>query len=153
MPRRVIPTDLRDVDLACPVAVYWNLHRHRWSVRQDGIVRAHMAELVMHVTEWRVQPGGQRRVRREGRKHVHAFAIGQLYAGPSTGTEAARRETGVTVRYDPYRHDAFVAVGGYEGQTPAAARPPADYRFAIAARPDGDPSPRVTELRPELAAA
>lgn len=160
MPRRVIPTDLRDLDRDQPVKVYWNIHQHRWSVSQDGKVRAHLDRAIIHVTDWRVQPAGNARVRRERRKHVHAYAIGYIRRVPSTDDEALRRATGVTVRYDPYKHTAFMAVappaaswlpGG--SLTPAAARPPADYLFGVKKRPDEDPSPRVAELRSEQAAA
>jgi len=153
--RRSIPLDLRDVDLDYPVEVYWNLTRHRWSVRQGGLVRAHLDDLVLRVTEWRVQPGGQRRVRETGRKNVHAFAVGRIPPTFASAKPAEHRQrtrdgwTGERVVYDPHRDDGFVAIPHHagirlhgedprEGAVPAG---PGVYHFQFVISLD-TPSPR-----------
>ena len=89
-------------DLERPVQVYFNLHRRCWSVRQRGRVIGHANSLVLRDVTWRVQPSGRERVRREGRKNVHAYASGWVtHLILLDGTEQA-------VRYNPYELETFV---------------------------------------------
>jgi hypothetical protein len=88
---------------AFPVHVYFNPHRRLWSVRQRGKVVGRAAHLVLRDVEWVVQPCGRERVRREGRKNVHAYGKGWVTnASLFDGTEQA-------VRYNPYELETFVA--------------------------------------------
>lgn len=89
-------------DLERPVQVYFNLRRRCWSVRQRGRVVGHANSLVLRDVTWRVQPSGRERVRREGRKNVHAYASGWVtHLILLDGTEQA-------VRYNPYELETFV---------------------------------------------
>lgn len=91
-------------DLERPVQVYFNSRpEHRcWSVRQRGRVVGHADFLVLRDVTWRVQPSGRERVRREGRKNVHAYASGWVtHLILLDGTEQA-------VRYDPRKLETFV---------------------------------------------
>ena len=84
------------------VHVYFNLHRRLWSVRQRGKVVGHAAHLVLRDVEWVVQPSGRERVRREGRKNVHAYGKGWITnVSLFDGMEQA-------VRYNPYELETFV---------------------------------------------
>ena len=58
--------------------VYRNLNRQCWSIRSTAsrLVVAHARALILVDATWHVSPGGNARVRREGRKNVHAFARG-----------------------------------------------------------------------------
>lgn len=90
-----------------PVQVYFNLHRRCWSVRQRGRVIGHATTMSLINVEWRVQPSGRERVRREGRKNVHAYASGCIHpVFTFDGFEEV-------VRYNPYKLETFV-VGPYE---------------------------------------
>ena len=60
------------------VRVYWNLHRKMWSVQQDGLVVDHMKCVVLEDAKFVVRKGGQKRVREENKKNVHAFAVGHM---------------------------------------------------------------------------
>jgi hypothetical protein len=54
-----------------------------------------------------VQQGGKERVRREGRKNVHAFVVGTVdEEQPMVGSHNGA----VKVTYNPYRDDTFVDV-------------------------------------------
>ncbi len=91
-------------DLERPVQVYFNSRpEHRcWSVRQRGRVVGHADFLVLRDVTWRVQPSGRERVRREGKKNVHAYASGWVtHLILLDGTEQA-------VRYNPYELETFV---------------------------------------------
>ena len=89
------------------VNVYWNLHRHCWSVRQGGRVVGHAQYIALENVTWRVQASGRERVRREGKKNVHAYASGRV-----TGLVVFDGSE-MPVRYNPYDLETFVA-----GDTP-----------------------------------
>lgn len=93
------------------VDVYFNLHRKCWSVRDRKTRRviAHLNGLVLSDVAFRVSAAGNARVRREGRKNVHAFARGTVI-----GTEPVLPPYGtryVNVAYNPYRFTTFVVKG------------------------------------------
>ena len=90
----------RDVD------VYFNLHRKCWSVRDRATRRvvAHAAQVVLSDVTFRVSAAGNARVRREGRKNVHAFARGTVVSIDTNFTI----EAAVSVTYNPYRYTTFV---------------------------------------------
>lgn len=89
------------------VEVYRNLHSGTWSVRQAGLVVAHLRSVVLVDAVCVVQPAGRERVRREHRKNVHAYIRG-TFAGP----EAAVGADLAPLSYNPYLYDSFVdAVG------------------------------------------
>lgn len=90
----------RDVD------VYFNLHRKCWSVRDRKTRRvvAHVDHIVLSDVSFRVSAAGNARVRREGKKNVHAFARG-------TVAEDQLRffvEDTALVTYNPYKFTTFV---------------------------------------------
>lgn len=84
--------------------VYWNLHKHIWSLRQKGKVIAHMGTVVLSDVTFRVQPAGRERVRREGKKNVHAFAQGNYEMSHSYKDYTIGRR----ITYNPYKNDTFV---------------------------------------------
>ena len=59
------------------VRVYWNLHRRKWSIQQDGLVIDHRDSLFLTKAHFTVREGGQKRVRESGQKNVHAFVCGE----------------------------------------------------------------------------
>ena len=90
------------------VEVYWNLHKKCWSVRHKGKVIKHTLSVCLENVQWVVQPAGNARVRREGRKNVHAFARGTLI-DPNTYWDVPDDTTlKVGVRYNPYLNTSFV---------------------------------------------
>ena len=62
------------------VRVYWNLHKHIWSIVscKSGLVIDYMKYLTLFDAKFVVWLSGQKRVREEGKKNVHAFAVGYL---------------------------------------------------------------------------
>ena len=63
---------LQYIDKTKPVYVYRNLHKQCLSVRQDGIVKCHAENVVLMDCEFKVSLAGQKRVRDEKKKNVHA---------------------------------------------------------------------------------
>jgi hypothetical protein len=85
------------------VQVYWNLHKNIWSIRNKGKVIAHRNALTLSDVTFRVQPAGRDRVRREGKKNVHAFACGTFDTRKISDSASMRKIT-----YNPYKFDSFV---------------------------------------------
>ena len=52
-----------------------------------------------------VRPAGQRRVREEGKKNVHAFVVGNMTSGYE---ECHFQPHGSRVSYNPYKNDTFM---------------------------------------------
>lgn len=96
------------------VRVYWNLHKHQFSVMDwergsptKGRVLGHRDSIALDTVTFVVQPGGRARVLAEGRKNVHAFMQGTLTAYPRSGDpdEVSWSAMG----YNPYQGDTFYA--------------------------------------------
>lgn len=83
------------------VDVYWNLHKKVWSIRHRGIVIQHLDSVFIADASFVVQPAGRAKVRKTGRKNVHAFVRGNLL-------EKFEIKNLQRVRYNPYQHDNFV---------------------------------------------
>ena len=64
------------IDATKKVRVYRNLHRDCYSVKQGGIVRCHAENVTLRSCQFIVSKAGQRRVRDEQKKNVHAFIEG-----------------------------------------------------------------------------
>ena len=73
------PQDPRyKIDLKRPVFVYKNLHKDCWSVKQDGLTKAHTNEINMWDCKFQVNAKGRQRVLNEQRKNVHAGIKGYI---------------------------------------------------------------------------
>ena len=85
--------------------LYWNLHKKCWSVQncKTGRVIRHVTALTLADAKFVVRPAGQAKVRREGKKNVHAFAVGEVSLRNGLATFKGR-----DVTYNPYVNDTFV---------------------------------------------
>tara|TARA_R100001510_G_C7571760_1_gene147900 strand:+ start:198 stop:572 length:375 start_codon:yes stop_codon:yes gene_type:complete len=76
-------------------------------------VLAHVPFITLKDVQWVVQPAGNAKTRKEGRKNVHAFARGTWLYGDDelqlVCDELIMRPR-VKVRYNPYKHQGFTAV-------------------------------------------
>ena len=94
---------LDHIDPTKKVRVYRNLHKNCLSVKQGGIVRCHAENVVLKDCKFIVSEAGQRRVRSEKKKNVHAFVEGFVVS--------ARRSDELldfgwsSVYYNPYETD------------------------------------------------
>lgn len=82
------------------VRVYFNLHERCYSIQQNGLVVGYADNLVIKNAQFQVQPAGNKRVRKETRKNVHAFVVGYLDNKPV--------KKGIEVEYNPYLYENFV---------------------------------------------
>ena len=90
-----------------PVYIYKNLHKDCWSVRQHGLVKAHILpdeEIAMWDCYFHVDVKGRERVIKEQRKNVHAFVKGFLQHICHLDTNGKE----VEVTYNPYNYETFV---------------------------------------------
>lgn len=84
------------------VEVYYNLHRHCFSLRckRSGLVVAHAPAVTLQGVALRVSQAGRARVLREGRKNVHA-----LIEGTYTAADAPQGMR--PLYYNPYKVSTF----------------------------------------------
>ena len=98
------------------VFVYYNLHKHKWSVKdvKTGRVIGHYYDVSLYNATFKVSAAGRARVLKEKRKNVHAGVEGYL-----TKDKLARKMDGTIlwesqserhkVTYNPYKYATFVA--------------------------------------------
>lgn len=91
------------------VMVYYNLHKHTFSVTFKNKVIMYADYVRLVDVEFRVREGGKEKVRKEKSKNVHAFVIGTLVDYCEFPCEKMPEEnsSGI-VTYNPYKHDSFV---------------------------------------------
>lgn len=90
------------------VMVYYNLHKHTFSIRHEGKVILHADMVKLNDVEFRVRQGGKEKVRVEKHKNVHAFVIGTLVDFCEYPCGELTEPTGEVVTYNPYKYDSFV---------------------------------------------
>ena len=91
------------------VMVYYNLHKHTFSVTYKNKVILHADYVKLGDAEFRVRQGGKERVRQEMSKNVHAFVIGDLLDYCEFPCENIPNEpNNKVVTYNPYKYDSFV---------------------------------------------
>ncbi|ATN94069.1 hypothetical protein J4U01_gp089 [Mycobacterium phage Kumao] len=91
------------------VFVYYNLHRHLWSIKalegpDKGRVVGHSQVVVLRNAEGKVSEAGRQRVLRERKKNVHAGIVGDWVLGEAVTFDSSARK----VTYNPYKYDRFV---------------------------------------------
>jgi hypothetical protein len=103
------------------VEVYRNLHNNTFSIRRNGKVVKHLENwMTLHLKDvkFAVQPAGREKVRREGKKNVHAFIRGTVEKYGDTPYDAYTEGLLSTtpqgfpkeqemVSYNPYHTDHF----------------------------------------------
>lgn len=94
---------LQYIDPTKKVRVYRNLHKDCVSVRQDGLVKCHATNVVLKDCKFIVSEAGQRRVRNEKKKNVHAFVEG--FVVDARRTDKLGDFHWSPVYYNPYETD------------------------------------------------
>lgn len=99
-----------EIDFDRKVFVYKNLHKDCWSIKQDGLVKAHAEDLTIYSGSMKVNRKGRERVLREKRKNVHAGISGYIsHPDPSFGCwDDIKDEELTQITYNPYKHKSFV---------------------------------------------
>ena len=95
---------LAHIDTSKPVHVYRNLHKNCLSVRQLGIVRCHVDNIVLNNATFVVNEKGRNKVRKEKKKNVHAYIKGTVVDARKTDHLPFYWEN---VYYNPYKCDFF----------------------------------------------
>ena len=93
------------------VFVYYNLHKHCWSVKalqgpNKGKVIAHKDHVTLTNIIFKVSQAGRKRVIEEQRKNVHAGVVG--YWDEQYTIAPMYIETVEEVTYNPYKYSTFV---------------------------------------------
>jgi hypothetical protein len=91
------------------VMVYYNLHKHTFSVTYKSKVIMHADYVKLGDVEFRVRKGGKDRVRSEKSKNVHAFVIGDLMDFCEYPCDnIPDPSSDMIITYNPYKYDSFV---------------------------------------------
>ena len=106
----LIKEDVNEEYIGLRVMVYYNLHKHTFSVTYKGKVVLYADYVKLKNVEFRVREGGRERVRREKKKNVHAFVIGDLVDYCIFPCENMPPESNTNViTYNPKKYDTFVS--------------------------------------------
>jgi hypothetical protein len=98
-----------NIFLGKKVMVYYNLHKHTFSVTYDSKVIMHADYVKLGDVEFRVRKGGKEKVRSEKSKNVHAFVIGTLLEYCEYPCNyIPNPPSDKIVTYNPYKYDSFV---------------------------------------------
>jgi hypothetical protein len=98
-----------NIFLGKKVMVYYNLHKHTFSVKYDSKVIMHADYVKLGDVEFRVRKGGKEKVRSEKSKNVHAFVIGTLLEYCEYPCDyIPNPSSDKIVTYNPYKYDSFV---------------------------------------------
>lgn len=99
------PNDPRyKIDESRSVEVYRNLHKQCYSIKQDGLVKAHADHITLKECTFHVNEKGRDRVRKTRRKEVHAWVKGFL----SKCTDYLCNSELNRIHYNPYKTDHFM---------------------------------------------
>ena len=90
------------IDTTAPVAIYKNLHNGLFSVKQGGLVVAHVASVTLTNVHFKVSEAGRQRVLRDKQKNVHAFVVGMI-----KDINKPCDKVGDRLSYNPYKADCF----------------------------------------------
>lgn len=95
------------------VFVYYNLHKHCWSVKntKTGKIIMHADVVQLKDVVFKVSEAGRQRVLREKRKNVHAGVVGIL-----VGIEHPFKPTSESqvISYNPYKGPEFINLNTLE---------------------------------------
>ena len=93
----------RSIDYSKPVMIYKNLHNGLFSVKQGGLVVAHIESVLLSSVSFKVNESGRIRVIREKKKNVHAYIVGYVLNVNSTPISLLKR----SITYNPYKNGYF----------------------------------------------
>ena len=109
------------------VEIYRNLNNGTHSIRRNGKVVKHLQHwqsIFLKDVKFAVQPAGREKVRREGRKNVHAFVRGTVIMPSSMNctTDEFKKKMPLCVTYNPY-HMKHFGCNMLTGETDKKGRP------------------------------
>jgi hypothetical protein len=107
----------RKIDYSRPVHVYRNLNRvgKIFSIRQDGLVVGHSEIIYLKNCEFIINKNGQQRARKQQRRNVHAYIIGDLIKEDEFNYKSSTINKWGIVSYNPFKEDHFVIVNYMDG--------------------------------------
>lgn len=97
--------NLSKEDFGKRVFVYYNLHKHVWSVKdlKTNLVIGHCDKVVLKDVTYKVYESGRQKVLATKQKNVHAGCVGELI-----DIETTDEYHRVEITYNPYKYDSFV---------------------------------------------
>ena len=96
------------IDESRKVFIYKNLHKNCWSLKQDGLVKAHTHDVSLFDCSFRVNQKGREKVLEEKRKNVHAGISGYIDLPWDKEDISREGSTAKLAMYNPYKYKSFV---------------------------------------------
>ena len=93
------------------VRAYWNIHKGMYSLQDYKTNRVidRTNDVFLTNPSFVVRQGGRKRVIEEGKKNVHAFAVGYMSEFSVSTSEKLKFEFGMSrVKYNPFTDDYFM---------------------------------------------
>lgn len=109
----------RQIDFSQRVEIYRNLHNGLWSVRQNGLVVAHLESFRLEKVSFKVLEAGRQRVLKEKKKNVHAFICGLLvesminFITPEKEAFHLELVEASKLSYNPYKSSYFKMINAH----------------------------------------
>jgi hypothetical protein len=98
------------IDYSKPVKVYRNLHKGCWSIKQNGLVKAHSDEVNLFDCNFLVNEKNRQKVIKEKRKNVHAFVKGYIWIAFDNAFVKRPIVLIKQASYNPYARNSFYDV-------------------------------------------
>lgn len=98
----------RFIDFSAPVSIYKNLHNGLFSIKQRGLVVAHVESFIMQNVTFKVSEAGRQQVIKTKQKAIHAFIVGMLEQVNCTDDDIIISNPHTMIRYNPYIFDSFI---------------------------------------------
>ena len=117
----------RKIELNTKTFVYRNLHTGNYSVKQNGLVVAHVDSIILNNCSFKVSEKLRQKVIKDKQKNVHAYIVG--YVEKINLIPYIESKTLIT--YNPYKFKTFV-YKGYE--TEAILQP--NYKICCSVEQD-----------------
>lgn len=99
--------NLSKEDFGKRVFVYYNLHKHVWSIKdlKTNLVIGHCNKVILKDVTYKVYESGRQKVLATKQKNVHAGCVGELI-----DIETMDEYRRVEITYNPYKYDSFVEI-------------------------------------------
>jgi len=98
------------IDTTRKVFVYKNLHKDCWSIKQDGLVKAHANDVTLYMCDMIVNYEGRQKVLRQKRKNVHAGIRGYMEHKDLEVWADLPDDQFSEITYNPYKYSSFVDI-------------------------------------------
>lgn len=97
----------RKIELNTKTFVYRNLHTGNYSVKQNGLVIAHVESIILNNCSFKISEKLRQKVIKDKQKNVHAYIVGYVESYKDINS-IPYIENRTSITYNPYKFKTFV---------------------------------------------